>query len=121
MTRTDLALLLGAASVVVIAALVGNALAAPASCIDTKRSYIARPLTANQVWVQNSIGQKKPPVRLTTSCHHLGSANAISVSGQFSCISLGDPVVATSGAERQNCVVTKVEAYAAADGDLPQK
>lgn len=121
MTRTDIALLISAATIMLIAFLAGNAAAAPASCIDTKRSYVARPLNATQVWVQNSIGTRKPPIRLSTTCRHLQSTIGISVSAQFSCIDQGDPVFATTGGERQSCVVTKVEPYTAAEGDLPEK
>lgn len=123
MTRTDIALLATAATVAVIAAWAGNALADPAqpSCIDTKRSYVARPLRFSDVWVQNSIGTKKPPIRVSTSCRHLGSTYAISLSSEFTCLSLGDVVVATAGGERQSCRVTKIQAYAPQDGDLPEK
>jgi hypothetical protein len=121
MTRADIALLVGAATIMLIAILAGNAVAAPASCIDSRRSYVARPLNATQVWVQNAIGEKKPPIRLSTTCHHLQSTIAVSISAQMTCIDRGDPVIATAGGERQSCVVTKVEAYAPADGDVPEK
>jgi hypothetical protein len=123
MTRTDIALLMAFATVVLIAAFAGNAAADPAtaSCIDTKVSYVARALNSNEIWVQNSLGAKKPPVRVTTSCHHLQSSYAFSLSAQFTCLGKGDPVVATAGGERQTCIVTKVEPYAAADGDLAEK
>lgn len=123
MTKTDITLLTSAATIALIALLTGNAGAEPAqpSCIDTKHSYVARPLTANEVWVQNSLGAKKPPVRISTSCRHLQSTYAISLSGQFNCLSLGDPVMATAGGERQVCRVTKIEAYAPKDGDLAKK
>lgn len=91
------------------------------ACIDTKQSYIARPLNNNQIYVETSFGAKKPPVRLTTSCHHLQSAIGFGLSSEFSCIDQGDIVVATLSGERQFCVVTKVEPYAAAKDDLPVK
>jgi hypothetical protein len=123
MTKTDIALLATAATIALIAALAGNASADPAkpSCIDTSRSYVARSLNANEVWVQNSIGVKKPPIRVATSCHHLQATYAISLSGQFTCLSLGDPVVATAGGERQSCRVTNIQVYTPQDGDVPEK
>ena len=121
MTRTDIALLATAATIALIAALAGNAAAAEPSCINPKLSYVARPLNANEVWLQNSIGTKKPPVRVSTSCHHLQSSYAVSLGGQFSCVTLGDVVVATAGGERQTCRVTKIQAYAPKEGDLPEK
>jgi hypothetical protein len=123
MTRTDVALLMTVATIALIAAFAGNAAADPAktSCIDTKVSYVARALNSHDIWVQNSLGAKKPPVRVTTSCHHLQSSYAFSLSAQFTCLDKGDPVAATAGGERQTCVVTKVEPYAAQDGDLAEK
>jgi hypothetical protein len=122
MTRTDIALLMTMAAIALMAMLAGNAAAGPqASCIDTKVSYVARPLNDHDVWVQNSLGAKKAPIRVTTSCHHLSSSNAVSLSAQFTCLGLGDPVVATAGSDRQTCIVTKVQPYAAADGDLAEK
>jgi hypothetical protein len=123
MTRTDIALLMTVATIALIAAFAGNAAADPVktSCIDTKVSYVARALNSHEIWLQNSLGAKKPPVRVTTSCHHLQSSYAFSLSAQFTCLDKGDPVVATAGGEREHCIVTKVQPYAAADGDLAEK
>lgn len=121
MTRTDVALLMTVATIALIAGFAGNAAAAPASCIDTKVSYVARALNSHDIWVQNSLGAKKPPVRVTTSCHHLQSSYAFSLSAQFTCLDKGDPVAATAGGDRQTCVVTKIQPYVAADGDLAEK
>lgn len=125
MTRTDIAILTTAATIALIAAMIASAAAAepPAkpSCIDTKISYVARPLNANEIWVQNALGQKKPPVRVSTSCHHVQNAIGFGLSAQFTCLGLGDPVIATTMGDRQACVVTKVQAYAPAEGDLPEK
>lgn len=129
MTRTTIPVFTAAATVALITVLTGNAVAAeppatpPArpSCIDTKQSYVARPLKANQIWVQNVLGQKKPPVRVTTSCYHLQSAVGFGLSAQFTCLAQGDTVVANTMGDREGCIVTKVQAYVPQDGDLPEK
>ncbi|GAA0539684.1 hypothetical protein FHS83_003741 [Rhizomicrobium palustre] len=92
-----------------------------AACIDPGSSYIAKPLNNIQVYVESSIGPKKPPVRLTTSCHHLQSADGFGLSAEFHCISQGDMVIATIGSDRQSCRVTKIEPYAPQKDDLPLK
>jgi hypothetical protein len=93
-----------------------------ASCIDPHRSYVARPLNHHDVFVQNSMGAPRPPVRLKTSCTYLDPAIGIGLSSQFTCMGLGDTVVATTiDGKREACVVTKVLAYAPEQGDLPPK
>ncbi len=129
MTRKNIAILTSAATLALIAARAGGAIAdeSPAplparpSCIDTKLSYVARPLKANQIWVQNSLGHKNPPVRVTTSCYHLQSAVGFGLSAQFTCLAQGDIVVANTMGDREGCVVTKVQVYVPQDGDLPLK
>jgi hypothetical protein len=124
MTRTNIAVLTSA-TVALVAVLAGNAVAAElpatASCIDTKKSYVARPLNANEIWVQTSIGTKKPPVRVTTSCFHLQSAIGFGLSAQSICLGLGDRVSANTLGDRESCIVTKVQTYVPQDGDLPEK
>lgn len=92
-----------------------------ASCIDPKRSYVARPLNSHDIFVQNSIGKAKPPVRLTTSCHHLQPVIGFGLSAEFACIGKGDTVIATAMGDRQSCVVTAIVPYAPQDGDLREK
>ena len=92
-----------------------------ASCIDPKRSYVARPLNNHEIFVQNSIGKAKAPVRLTTSCHHLEPVIGFGFGATFSCIGTGDTVIATAMGDRQSCVVTKVAPYVPQEGDLPEK
>jgi hypothetical protein len=128
MTRKNIAVFTSA-MITLFAVLAGNAVAAdppatsPArpSCIDTKQSYVARPLSANQIWVQNSLGTKKPPVRVTTSCYHLQSADGFGLSAQFTCLAQGDTVSANILGDREGCIVTKVQVYVPQDGDLPEK
>jgi hypothetical protein len=92
-----------------------------ASCIDVKSSYVARPLNSHDIFVQNSLGKPKPPVRLTTSCHRLEDAIGFGLSSEFTCIGRGDTVAANLMSDRQTCVVTKVAPYAPQAGDLPEK
>jgi hypothetical protein len=90
-----------------------------ASCLDPGKSYIARPLNNHDVFAQQSIGAPKAPVRIKTSCAYLGPAIGIGLSAQFTCVSLGDTVVATVlGGERESCVVTRVLPYAPEEGDI---
>jgi len=89
-----------------------------ASCIDPHKSYVARPLNDHDVYVEQSIGKPKPPVRLKTSCIHLGPAIGIGLSAQINCVGLGDHVVATLGGHREGCIVTRVLPYAPEDGDI---
>ena len=111
-----------AAGLVVVATGVAWAEAPKASCIDPHRSYIARPLNHHDVFVQNSIGTAKPPVRLKTSCTYLDPAIGIGLSSQFTCVGLGDTVVATTvDGKREACIVTRVLAYAPEQGDFPPK
>lgn len=91
------------------------------TCLDPHRSYIARPLSHHDVFVQQSIGTPKPPVRLKTSCTFLDPAIGVGLSSPYTCIGLGDTVVATiNGGKRESCVVTKVMLYAPEEGDIPQ-
>jgi hypothetical protein len=114
-----LAILAGAGLVLASAAW---AQAPKASCVDPHSSYVARPLNNHDVFVRQSIGKPKPPIRLKTSCIHLDSAIGFGLSSSFTCIGLGDPVVATiNGGGHQGCVVTKVLPYAPEEGDIPQK
>lgn len=90
-----------------------------AVCIDASKSYAARPLNSHDVFVQQTIGKPKPPVRLTTSCVHLDPAIGIRVSSQFNCVGLGDRVAATTlGSGRQSCIVTRVAPYVPEDSDI---
>ncbi len=91
------------------------------SCINPQRSYIARPLNHHDVFVQQSIGAPKPPVRLKTSCSYLDPAIGFGLSSPYTCIGLGDHVVATiNGGKREACIITGVLTYAPEEGDIPQ-
>lgn len=108
-------------SVLALTATAAVAADAPkASCLDPHKSYVARPLNDHDVFAQQSIGKPKPPVRIKTSCIHIGSAIGIGLSGTFNCIGLGDRVVATVGGSRESCVVTRVLPYAPEEGDNKQ-
>jgi len=110
-----------------VLALTGFAVAAAAaelpktSCIDPKLSYRARALNSREIYVEATIGRKKPPVRLSTTCYHLEPATNFGLSAEFSCLSQGDTVVANLIGERQSCRITKVAPYAPQPGDLPVK
>ena len=120
MTRTDVALLTAIATVVLIAAVAGNAAAGTVACIDPHASYVARPLNAHEIFVQPSLGKERPALRLTTTCRHLESPAAIAIGSSIACIGKGDIVNVNLFSERQTCVVTGVAPYVAQDGDLPQ-
>lgn len=121
MTRTDVALLTAIATVVLIAAVAGNAAAGTTACIDPHASYVARPLNAHDIFIQPAIGKDRPALRLTTTCRHLQSPAAIGIGSSVACIGKGDVVSVTLFSERQTCTVTGVAPYAAQDGDLPPK
>lgn len=91
---------------------------APVACINPHKSYIAHPLNEHDLYVIQSIGRAKPPVRLKTSCHNLGPAIAFGLSSPFNCLGLGDTVVATIvDGHRESCVVTRVLTYTPEEGD----
>jgi hypothetical protein len=114
-----MSLLLLAAAAFAVAA---DAADAPkASCINPHQSYLARPLNNHEIYVENTMGPKKPPVRLTTSCYHLVPALGFGLSSDFQCIGQGDTVVATLMGDRQICRVTKVAPYVAQKDDFPRK
>ncbi len=92
-----------------------------AACIDPHLSYLARPLNNHEIYVESTMGPKKPAVRLTTSCHHLEPVIGFGFSAGFSCIGQGDTVVATAMGERQSCRITKIAPYTPQKGDLPVK
>lgn len=118
---TPVKLVLVAGAVAALAGTAGAEAPRP-SCINPHQSYVARPLNHHDVWVQNSIGKPKPPVRLKTSCIYLDPAIGIGLNSQFTCVSLGDTVVATTiDGKRESCVVTGVQTYAPEDGDFPAK
>lgn len=103
-----------AAALIVVAA---SASASP-TCIDPHFSYNARSLNQHDVFVQNGIGKPRPPLRLTTSCINLEPAVSIGLGSAFTCIGLGDSVVAhTIDGHVERCVVTHVEPYAPKAGD----
>ena len=107
--------------IALIAALItatGVASAATQSiCIDP-HSYNAHSLNQHDVWVRNGIGKPRPPLRLTTSCINLEPATSIGIGSAFTCIGLGDRVVAhTIDGRVERCIVTHIEPYAPKDGD----
>jgi len=106
------------------AALAATSMAAAppkASCIDAHLSYAARPLNHHDVFVQTTIGKPKPPVRIKTSCTYLDPAIGFGFSSPYTCIGLGDTVVATmNGGHRESCLVTGVMPYAPQQGDIRQ-
>jgi hypothetical protein len=93
---------------------ISAAAAAPAAttCVNVQRSYEAHSDGPHDVVIRNAIGKPRPPLRLATSCINLEKADAISVSSDFGCVSLGDTVVATkSDGHREFCRVTGVSPY----------
>lgn len=122
MTRIDIAILMTAITVLMIAALAGNAEAAETGiCVDTKRPYIARALNAHDVFVQSTLGKARPAVRVTTSCYHLQSAIGFGINTEYTCLSRGDTVVANLMSEHQPCTVTAVVPYTPQKDDIPEK
>jgi hypothetical protein len=90
-----------------------------ASCINPRKSYIARPLNQHDVFVQSSMGKPKPPVRIKTTCTSLESAIGFGLSAEFNCMGLGDTLTATTANGRVTvCKVKRVVPYAPEDGDL---
>lgn len=92
-----------------------------ATCIDPSRDYVSRALNNHEIYLESTIGPKKPPQRITTSCHHLGSAISFGFSSSFHCVDQGDTVVPTILGESQTCRVTKVAPYVPQKDDLPMK
>ena len=91
------------------------------SCVDARHGYVARAVNNHEVFVQNSFGKARPPIRLTTSCQHLETMTSFGLSTEFNCIDTGDAVVATTASVRQGCRVTKIQPYVAEAGDWPAK
>ncbi len=109
-----------------VLALAGFAVAAEAAdtkttCIDPSHSYLARSLNDHDVYVESTMGRKKPPLRLVTSCRHLEPATAFGLSAEFQCIGQGDTIVANLIGDRQSCRITKIVPYAPQKDDLPGK
>lgn len=108
---------------ILVALLAANSTAAlaeapKASCINPRKSYIARPLNQHDVFVQTSIGKPKPPVRVRTTCTSLESAIGFGLSAQFNCLGMGDTLTATTANGRVSvCKVRRVVAYEPEDGD----
>ena len=93
-----------------------------ASCIDTRRSYVARPLNHHDVFVRSTMGNPKSPVRVKTTCIYLDPAIGIGLNAEFTCLGLGDTVVATTiDGHRESCRVAGVVPYAPEQGDIPEK
>lgn len=89
------------------------------ACINPHFGYNARSLNQHEIYVRNAIGKPRPALRLTTSCLNLDPAIGIGLSSSFTCIGLGDPVVATTvDGHVESCVVTHIAPYAPAKGDL---
>jgi len=96
--------------------------AAPgASCIDPHKSYVARPLNAHDVYARTTLGTPRPAVRLATTCAHLAHANAVSLSSSYTCMGLGDIVIATTiDGRREACRISAVQPYVPDGNDLKQ-
>jgi len=111
--------LLMSAALLAATSTVALADAPAASCIDPHKSFVARPLNHHDVFVQNSMGTPKPPVRLKTTCTYLDPAIGFGISAEFTCVGLGDTVTATTADGKvEVCRVTRVLPYAPEEGDL---
>lgn len=122
MSRIDISILVTVITVLMIAALAGNAAAADKpACIDTKRPYLARALNAHEIFVQSTLGPARPALRITTTCRRLQSAIGFGISTEFTCLSRGDTVVANLVSEHQPCTVTAVVPYVPQKDDIPEK
>jgi hypothetical protein len=79
------------------------------SCFNPHFEYSAQPAGYHELVAQNTIGTHTARVRVTTSCIDLHNADYISLATQFSCLTKGDPVAATTlGLGRQHCIVTHI-------------
>src|SRR5271166_1673984 len=65
-------------------------------CINPRWSYEAHALDAHTVVAKSTIGSDHRELRLDTTCIDLKSAFRIALSTTFSCIDMGDTVVATT-------------------------
>jgi hypothetical protein len=103
-------------TVLVLFALGTNAEAAKGVCIDTHRSYEAHTVGLHDVIIRSTMGKPRPALLLSTSCVGFDKADRISVNTEFTCVSLGDTVVATKiDGDRQFCRVTRVAPYVPAE------
>ena len=122
MTRTDIAVLTTVATIALIAALAGNAAADAVTCIDTHHPYRVRALNQHDALVLKTLGEAKPPVRITTTCINLLRADNIGLSSRFNCLGTGDVVAAASIDGRgESCLIAKIKPFAPEEGDLPEK
>ena len=81
-------------------------------CLNPHFDYEAHALDAHDLVVKNTIGSNRIPLRLKTSCIDLSTAFRFSLSSTFTCIGLGDAVVATTiDGQREGCRVTGIEPY----------
>ncbi|HKD23045.1 MAG TPA: hypothetical protein VKB71_13600 [Rhizomicrobium sp.] len=78
-------------------------------CFNPRFEYSAQPAGYHELIAQNTIGSHTARVRVTTSCIDLHNADYISLATQFTCLTKGDPVAATTlGMGRQHCIVTNI-------------
>jgi hypothetical protein len=83
--------------------------AAPPRCFNPRFEYRAQPAGYHDVIAQNTIGVHQARVRVTTSCIDLHRADYITLGTTFTCLTRGDPVVASIlGQSREHCIVTKI-------------
>jgi len=79
------------------------------TCFNPRFEYSAQPAGYHELVAQNTIGTHTARVRVTTSCIDLHNADYISLATQFTCLTKGDPVAATTlGMGRQHCIVTNI-------------
>ena len=82
---------------------------APSACFNSRFEYRAQPAGYHDVIAQNTIGVHQARVRVTTSCIDLHNADYVTLGTTFTCLTKGDPVVATTlGMRRQHCIVTNI-------------
>jgi hypothetical protein len=83
--------------------------AEPNACFNPRFEYSAQPAGYHELVAQNTIGTHTARVRVTTSCIDLHNADFISLGSQFTCLTKGDPVAATTlGLGKQHCIVTHI-------------
>ena len=93
-------------------ALGANAQAYAGTCIDPHSSYEAHAVGGHDVIIHSTIGKRRAPLQLTTTCINLEKSDVVSVGSSFGCVGVGDTVVATKiDGHREVCNISRVAPY----------